>query len=178
MTEQAVEAFLPRDEAQEIELEGPTSSVTFTGWCLAEVSTRTRRSLRWTMMELYRIQNPQTDTNYVLYIIGRSVLFHLEDSDCNSGVLMPFGELPEEAAPCRDCVTQSKTFGDEELVTFEDDLLTIHRCATAAEVIEKLFQINHDTSKPEISRPALRLLKNASIIDPAFNPTSIEQVRL
>lgn len=140
----------------------------FEGQLLSDVSTETDSNPRWTEMELYRTINGQ----YVLCIIGRSVVYHAHAGRCNSGVPTPVAEMDsdllDELEPCYKCNPPT----DEELVTsvtidLEEDRHAVHVCDTAKEVVAKLRNPKAAAGRTTglISGPGQRLLGIASRVD-------------
>jgi hypothetical protein len=128
----------------------------FMGVLLSDVTTEDPRVNRWTDMQLYKVTDGTG--RYVLYIIGRSVVYHEYKGICNSGVRTTTTALPEDSEPCPRCEPTLL----ETVVALEEDRYTIHVCANAQEVLSNL---RNRRSGNTISGPAQRLLSEASIGD-------------
>ena len=138
--------------------------IEFEGELIAEVTTELPDAPRWTEMELYRLTDGTG--RYVLHVVGRSVVYHVHDSDCNSGTATDAATLPGDAEPCLTCKPTAYT--DTETVDFEDDRHSAHVCATAADVLVSLRSTGSRASSRPFSTPALRLLAIAKQKDPAI----------
>lgn len=145
-------------------------TVEFYGIELARVSTETSSQPRWTTMELYRTD----DGRYVLSVVGHSVVYHVHESSCNSGVETPVSDVPPDAEPCPRCRPQPVDYlvDDTTTVDMEEDYPTVSVCSSTADVITRLRARRNGSVGP-LSRPAMRLLKTAATIDPAFDPENV-----
>lgn len=128
----------------------------FMGVLLGDVTTEGPRVNRWTDFQLYKVTDGTG--RYVLYIIGRSVIYHEYRGDCNSGVRTKIENLPEDAVPCHECNPTLR----ETYVSMEEDRYTVHVCANATEVLANL---RNRRSGNTISGPAQRLLNEAQADD-------------
>lgn len=160
---------------EEFELQDPAvlGTVTFRGHRLAHVSTRRafyrddkgvereRQRPRWTEMTLYSVV--ESKYAYVLYIEGLSVLTHRIGSSCDKGVAMSVDDLPQDAEACPEC-RPDLTAGR---VSFEEDRLTLYRDETVNDVLRDL-KASRNKSATALSNPAMRLIQEASALDPAF----------
>lgn len=129
-----------------------------------------RPTTRWTDMVLYQVTDPNVAYEYVLWVVGRSVVYHKPDGRCQRGVPMNVGKLiPTDRyavlAACPTCRPDDLDDLDEiDMVSVEDDRYTLHLCADAEALIEAL----EDKRDGSISGLAIRLLNNAAEIDPAI----------
>lgn len=153
---------------QTIRVQDASRTLEFEGTMLSDVSTETDRNPRWTEMELYKVD----DGRYVLSIVGRSVVFHEHDSQCNSGVptqvsgLNP--EMLEELEPCQRCSPpEPEDLAGTPTIDLEADRHTVHVCADANAVVEKLRNPKTTSANGTglISGPGQRLLAIAASVD-------------
>lgn len=136
---------------------------------LSDVSTETDRAPRWTEMALYKV----TDGRYVLSVVGRSVVYHEHAGLCNSGVPTPVDQLGddllEDLEPCQRCEPpETRDLAGVLTVDLEEDRHTVHVCANADAVVEKLRNPKAtSTSRGTgmISGPGQRLLAIAASVD-------------
>lgn len=147
-----------------------SQSVDFEGYHLGHVSTERDSSPRWTIMDLYKIHEPQTDARYVLDIQGRSVLYHSSDGNCNTGTPTPVSLLPQDAEPCGKCLPRGVVGDPDTWVEMEINQREITPCITPADVVKCL---RGTRGGQQLSRPAQRLLASAMVADDAFDPTNI-----
>lgn len=159
----------PVNDLTHFTLMDSSQSVDFDGYHLAHVSTERDSSPRWTIMDLYKINAPQTDARYVLDIQGRSVLFHSSDGNCNTGTPTLVSLLPQDAEPCGKCLPRGAVGGPDTWVEMEINQREITPCTTTADVVKCL----RGTRGGQLSRPAQRLLAAAMAADDAFDPTNI-----
>lgn len=75
------------------------------GFLEYRVSTETLRKPQWLELELWKICDGTG--RYLEHIIGKSVLYHNEDSDCNTGIPMMAAHMPDDSEPCRKCNPKS-----------------------------------------------------------------------
>ena len=145
-------------------------SWTVTGVRLAAVSTETPVEPRWIELRLYRATGDGVTIragSYILHIIGMSVVYHLHDSDCNTGVPTRVDALPPEAEPCPRC----KPLGIADLhgdfvVDLEAERHTMHVCEDVHGVLGKLVQARpQGRLGGKLSAPAQRLLEIAAQAD-------------
>lgn len=160
------------DDDDVIRLRDATRTVEFQGELLSRVSTEVPSLPRWTTMELYRMTD---GTNrYVLSIVGYSVVYHVSDGFCDSGVSIPITELPSDAEPCVKC--KPPFYGEDRTATgtvnMEENYYQVAVCDSAAAVRTRLEMRKHG-EPPALSRPALRLLKIAAHTDSAFDAGSV-----
>lgn len=165
---------------REIRLQAGLGQRAFYGEKLAEVNTDTeRRRRRWIEMALYRDWEVRRDANggaadpleplrpkgYVLHLTGRSLVYHLHNSRCNTGLPEHPDDLPETAKPCDRCRPPALRDLAEQLVDLEEDRFTIYACADARQVMSQL-QDPHSTPGTAVvdrlSAPAQRLLQLAA----------------
>lgn len=137
----------------------------FDGRLLSEVSTETSQNPRWTEMALYKTTDGTG--RYVLAIIGRSVIYHVHDGRCNSGVPTKVGDLDdnliEELEPCVRCdAPQPENLAGTVMIDLEEDRHTVHICDNAGQVIAKL---RNPKSVGQISGPGQRLIGIAAAMD-------------
>lgn len=154
-----------------------THGTSFTGWHLANSTTGTDTSARWTDMDLYRVANPQTDVRYVLFIMGYSNVYHQLGHKCSSGSRMSVALLPADAEPCWTCIRSGQVLPEDASVLLEDDIPTLYECKLPVDVVRSLLANKRGGGKQNASQPASELLHAAALIDPAFNADVLE-VRL
>lgn len=148
-----------------------TKTVEFLGVLLAHVTTESADSPRWTTFDLYHLTDGSE--RYVLSITGRSVLYHLHDGTCNTGVPTPVDKLPPDAEPCPRCQPPGYAVDADrgETVDMEEDYHNVAVCRGRDDVELKL-KTRHDGSVGTLSRPAVRLLQLAALRDSAFDARS------
>jgi len=133
----------------------------FEGTMITNITTEVPDSPRWLELELYRLTDG-TD-RYVLHVVGRSVVFHLHDGPCNTGVETPFDQLPEDSEPCFKC-KPIRAVEEIDTVDLESDRHTVHVCDTAADVVSKL-RLPRGGASGSFSAPSRRLLDHAAMSD-------------
>jgi hypothetical protein len=134
--------------------------VEFVGELLSEVSTDNNSSPRWTEMELYRITEGDSTGKYVLSVMGRSVVYHVHNGTCNSGVPVGVKEIDEEFEPCHRCnPPRPAELGRVLTVDLEEDRPQVHVVADPQELLRKL----HNPKANAISGPGQRLLAIAAM---------------
>lgn len=153
---------------QTIRIRDASRTLEFVGVMLSDVSTETDRNPRWTEMELYKVE----DGRYVLSIVGRSVVFHEHDSQCNSGVPTQVSNLSQDLLddlePCQRCTPPDpEDLAGTPTIDLEADRHTVHVCADANAVVEKLRNPKTASSSGTglISGPGQRLLAIAASLD-------------
>jgi hypothetical protein len=170
---------------EEVVLQEAGGWVSFRGYLIKKVSTRTGTQPRWTELSLYKV----TDENggYALANTGRSVLYHQPGPPCNLGVTKLIRELSDEeyeeleshnmllerypgdpkALPACNPVDLDQLDAGTP-VAVELNLHEVTKCATAASVQDELTQPrrNRDgTVTRFLSEPAQRLLNEAAEVD-------------
>lgn len=146
-----------------------TKTIEFTGEHIAHVTTESPQSMRWSVFDLYRLDDGSD--RYVLAITGRSVLYHVHDGDCNTGVPTRFDKLPDDAEPCPRCSPFDRVVDTSFVVDLEEDYYNVAVCHGRADVELKL-KTRRDGTIGNLSRPAVRLLQLAALRDPAFDPAA------
>lgn len=137
--------------------------IEFDGVLLGEGSTETEDAVRWTEVSIYR-----TDTGrYVINRSGRSVVYHVHQGTCNTGVPRPMDELSEDAQPCTKC----RPSLHDRIVAMELDFDTTEDCE-AGEVYDRLLlhRVDKNTGRRTsfLSNPAARAYEQACRADPAL----------
>lgn len=114
-------------------------------------------------------------TGYVLWRAGKSVIYHRSPTKCETragaqrGSVTTVGELPPYAEPCEICKPQwPEEMDPDDKVRFEFPRNTIDRCATPAQVVEKLSRMRRfDASEATaITEPTRALLDQCAENDP------------
>lgn len=129
---------------------------------------------RWTDMVLYQVTDSGSPYEYVLWITGRSVVYHKAGNRCDRGVgqrgvNVNVGKLGETErydvlVACPSCrPTELDELNNADMVAVEEDRYTLHRCTDADALIEAL-----EDRDGNISGLSIRLLNNAAEIDPAI----------
>ncbi len=133
-------------------------------------STEQGGSLRWAELALYRMTDGTG--RYVVYVVGRSVVYHVLDNACGprgrrSGKPVAGDKVNEDREPCARCLPPDL---DEltalDTVDQEVDWHTLDVCVSPMEVLRVLR--NQDTPWKPYSAPAERLIEAAKAADPAF----------
>lgn len=132
--------------------------VEFEGVLLSEVSTDNSSAPRWTEMELYKISDGSG--RYVLSVMGRSVVYHAHNGQCNSGVPVSVKEIDEEFEPCHRCNPPiPQALAGVLTVDLEEDRPQVHVVNDPQELLRKL----HNPRANAISGPGQRLLAIAAM---------------
>lgn len=150
----------PQRETKQIRLRDSYREVEFEGVLLSEVSTDNSSAPRWTEMELYVISSGPNQGKYVLSVMGRSVVYHVHNGQCNSGVPVAVKEIDEEFEPCHRCnPPRSDALAGTVTVDLEEDRPQVHVVADPQELLKKL----HNPRANAISGPGQRLLAIAAM---------------
>lgn len=133
--------------------------VEFVGELLSEVSTDNNNSPRWTEMELYKITGGPNVGKYVLSVMGRSVVYHVHNGQCNSGVPVSIKDIDEEYEPCHRCNPPApQALASIVSVDLEEDRPQVSMVGDPVELLKKL----HNPRANAISGPGQRLLAIAA----------------
>ena len=146
--------------------------VEFRGRRIAAHSTEGPTSQRWTEMELYR--HTDGTGRYELYVIGRSVVYHLLDYSCGPHA-SPAGTATDAAKvdadlyePCTRCrPDELEDMAPGATVGMETNRYSVHECADVDAVLGRLR--SPDGSLNEFREPARRLLDQARLVDENFS---------
>lgn len=150
-TDDDTKMFLLRDIDRDVQ---------FTGVMLSEVSTDNSKAPRWTEMALYVITDGQNKGKYVLSVMGRSVVYHVHNGQCNSGVPVAVSEIDEEFEPCHKCNPPTpQELAATVSVDLEEDRPQVHMVDNAHDVLRKL----RNPRAGSISGPGQRLLAIAAM---------------
>lgn len=134
--------------------------VEFEGILLGEVSTDNGSSPRWTEMELYKIADGSN--RYVLSVVGRSLVYHAHESQCNSGVPVATSEITEDCEPCFKCNPPAPHALELSMtVDLEEDRPQVHVVADPKDLMKKLRSPHGQT----ISGPGQRLLAISAVYE-------------
>ena len=150
-----------------ITIEAADGPKEFLGKVLVEVTTEKPYSPRWTEMKLcQKFDDDMQPTGYVLYSLGRSVVYHDVHGDCHKGVRTLVSDLISDAEPCQEPGCQPEDFhllpGDS-YVRMEEDRPKFFVCRTAGDVVARL-RFNGGN----ISGIGQQLLREAAVIDTEF----------
>lgn len=153
-----------------------TGPLSFCGELLAEVSwtydTAYRRGhTRWTDIALYRVLDESNQYEYVVQVLGRSVVYHRADGPCGRGVRVTVGSIRnndpdryEALAACHICnPADLDDLGDGDRVSEEGDIPTLYKCRDAMEVVQCVSERGRGSMNP--SSPNMRLLQAAYMKD-------------
>lgn len=166
------ESSMPSDESKVICLQGATGSVEFQGRLLERVTTESDDDPRWLELEVYQVTDGTG--RYVLYSVGKSVIYHQANSICNRGALRKTSDAdwPEDAESCWRCHPADwKQVPSGTVFRLEIDRPTTFVCNTPAEVIENLKVGPHTKGKlppGTLSGPARGLLDAIARVDEGF----------
>lgn len=140
----------------------------FDGWLLAEDSTEMPDSVHWTVMEVYLTRN----NHYVMRVLGRSVIYHVHGSACNTGDPQLGRNIKDDdLEPCRKCRPPADYDSPSragEVFDVEIDIPTITTAETSAQLIRSMHKRN-DKGVPELSYLSARVLRTLRRVDPAIN---------
>lgn len=150
--------------------------LSFNGEMIAEMTwsyeaAKARGHQRWTDLVLYRVAEEGVPYRYALQVVARSVVYHKTDGPCHRGVRMTVGVLARDVDaarflaldPCAEPGCQPldlDDLADEDRVKVEEDFPALHRCETAAQVVDIL--------KDRMRGPAWRLMQAACRVDEDF----------
>lgn len=155
-----------KNASELITVEGPDGPKEFCGKLLVDVSTEKPKQPRWTEMQLYR--KDDGGGAYVLYSVGRSVVYHDPHGECNKGIRKSVKQLYTDvldAEPCDKCEPEDyERLPLDSYVMMEEDRPKIFVCHTAEQVVSRL-RFNGGN----ISGIGQQLLREAKLIDPAFD---------
>lgn len=169
-----------------VRIEDRHSVTEFEGTLTAEVSTRVRdgkSSSRWVEIRLYRM-----DDGWLLHRIGKSLVYHSEDSECKTATRRPSGDvatradLPRNAVSCDRCRPPwPEDLEDGEKIRYEFARHTIDRCDDPAQVVRRLTSMRQRRSgmrSTMVSEPVAELLAQAAGNDPDFAhaPKPVERI--
>ena len=98
----------------------------FYGYMMHRVSTEVAHKPQWLEIELWKFTDGTC--RYLLHFIGKSVLVHTPDSDCNTGVPVPFSKLDPDSESCRKCRPDLLNAGDGDMFEAETDRHKIEVC--------------------------------------------------
>ena len=141
----------------------------FDGWLLVSDSTEMEESVHWTEMEVYLTRSD----HYVMRVLGRSVIYHLHGSSCNTGDPQPGWKMRNEIdlEACQKC-HPPKDYRNparaDEVFDVEVDIPTITRAETPAQLIRSMYKRN-DRGEFELSYLSARVLRQLRRKDPAVN---------
>lgn len=150
--------------------------VEFRGVQLADVSTETPSSVRWTEISIYRTEAGR----YIIHRVGRSVLYHAVDATCNTGVPATVGELVgddvyDDLQPCTRC--HPGDLDDLNLKTVvlrELDKHSVDVC-DAGQVYDRLL-LHRAGGETFMSNPAQRAYDTALAADPALLKRDVRRI--
>lgn len=134
----------------------------FTGWLVDSESTEQDSVSRWTVLEGYKT----VGGNYVLHVIGCSVIYHRAESPCNTGEPVLGRDMEPGLEPCRKCRPPAGYARmPEEIFSVEVDIPTVKVSETPAKFIKSLHFSSGGTQAP-LSLVAFRLLRAMQRKDP------------
>lgn len=162
--------------AKRVVIDAPGKKVTFQGYLIREVESRIEEwQIRFTILRLYKVTDPELQYKYLISSLGRSVVYHKPGSQCNLGTAHTAVQLEglpyfDELQECRRCRPKAVEFLlDNEVVDLETDRVNpLKKCMDAHEAWLKLHEerINHDGERElYLSAPAERLLRQAAQAD-------------
>lgn len=134
------------------------------GWLIDSESTHTPETTRWTVIEAYLTVTGA----YVIRVLGRSVVYHRHDSDCNTGRTQLGRDMDEDLLPCWKCrpdAGYTLEANDDTPFDVEVDIPTITRTSSAKGLIRAL----HWKGTGSISYLAAGLLMKIRLVDPAVD---------
>lgn len=141
------EYFVVRDRLREIG---------FNGRELGRASTEKDDSLRWTEIIIYKTVGGK----YVIERLGRSLVYHVPESSCDSGQGFPVlgKQLSDESEPCPQCrpkVPEDEGFNPEWVFSHE-------RTISSAEVVDRPEELHDALSMYDKRRKVSRISHVAS----------------
>ena len=98
----------------------------FSGYMVKRISTEVPSKPQWLEIEIWKVMDGTC--RYVLHFIGKSVLVHEENSDCNTGIPTPASQLHEDAEPCRKCRPVLQGAPSDKIFEAETDRHKIEIC--------------------------------------------------
>jgi hypothetical protein len=164
--------------AREIRVHDEFGPLSFVGETVVDLSWSydaafERGHTRWTDLTLYRVWQQDSDYDYVIQVVGRSVLYHRSNGSCHQGVSIPVGQLRKDVAryealePCDRAGCRPvdlDDLGDTDSVSVEGDLFSLYKCKDAAEVVSSMIS-RSGRAKSGLST---KLLHNAAQLDMAI----------
>jgi hypothetical protein len=162
----------PDAAADLLRVPGEDRTYEFHGHLVADVTTETDESPRWTEMELYRFTDGTE--RYLVHIAGKSVVYHEHDSACNAGSPTTRDQLLDDAEPCPRCQPDVRGRDDAYVIDAESDRHSVTVCETAADVLQALRL----PGRRGYSAPAQRLLERTKLADERFAATTNAVERL
>jgi hypothetical protein len=141
-------------------------------WSVEEADAR--RHAKWTDIVLYRDTDPKSPFEYALQIIARSLLYHKVVGGCRRGVAVPVSHLAKDmvryefltACPEPGCnPPELDNLQDNDLVSSEEPIYTLHRCRDADELALVLDKRSRMGAPSGIN---MKLKQVASQMDPAI----------
>ena len=173
------------EHVREIRVRGSLGPRAFYGTSLAEVTTETPLRPRWIEIALYREWEVERDgagqpvvpvvpvrpRGYVLHRVGRSLVYHVHDSGCHTGVETGTEHLGADCEPCLECrPPELAVLPEDAVVDLEEDRHAVDVCASPEQVLD-LLQDPRAPAGPDasavdrLSAPAQRLLRRAAAKD-------------
>lgn len=130
---------------------------------------------RWTDITLYRVIQESSDYQYVVQVVGRSVVYHTSGGPCHKGVgvevrlLYADDDRYQALEPCPRCAPDDlEDFAPTDMVAIEEDLSSLYLCANADEVVSALYRRGDMSGKRppgQLSSLSVKLLTAACRID-------------
>lgn len=95
---------IPQPDVRQYRVRNQFNTMTFEGQLIGEATTETPEAPRWTEIRIYKT----VGGNYVVERVGVSLVYHVADAPCASGVSKTIGQLLEdddlrELEPCERC---------------------------------------------------------------------------
>ncbi len=111
----------------------------------SEDTARTK-GVRWTDMILYAADPDRYPYEYVLQIIGRSIVYHDITGHCNRGTRRLVGDINKEEPdryevlqPCPRCRPKDlSVLKDKDIVSAEEDRYSLYMCHTVDDLVDQL----------------------------------------
>jgi hypothetical protein len=161
--------------AQEIRVRDEYGPLSFVGEKVADLSWNydaayERGHTRWTDLTLYRVWQQDSEYDYVVQVVGRSVLYHRLNGSCHQGVSIPVSRLRQDVGryealePCTRPGCQPadlEDLNDSDSVSVEEDLFSLYKCKNAEEVVDTMYA----RSGRARSGLSMKLLQAASRVD-------------
>lgn len=155
---------------------GPAYS--FNGRLLGHATTERRDSLRWTEIFIFKTDGG----NFIVSRLGKSVVYHREDSECtNMGIPIKGHKIREDAEPCERCnpgVPEDADFDPDATFIAEKTMSSAEVVEDPTKVADALSTRDRVTQMRRLSSVASEALHKAAASDPELLNNILTTVRV
>ncbi len=177
------------DGIQNIIVHDDAGPLSFRGEVVADLSWTydaafERGHHRWTDIALYRVHESDSPYEYVIQIVGRSVLYHRSGGPCPQGTGTTVRRLRQDEAryaallSCNETGCQPEDLEDlkdSDMVSVEGDWFTLIKCRDAADTVHA---IQNREGREQMGKLSAKLLQVASWSDEGIKQAMIKTRRL